>query len=92
MNPTTMKSNQPQTNFFFSAYPLQAFNLPAEEKRTYLHFYKPEDKGLKRLPDSKVLPVINACDDPQLKKSAEEKNFQTDHIEESESDWFASYE
>jgi hypothetical protein len=91
-NPTTMKNNQQQTNFFFSAYPLQTFNLPAEEKRAYLHIYKTEDKGLKRLPDAKILPVMIACNDPQLKKSTEEKNIEPEHIEERESDWFASYE
>jgi len=87
-----MKSNQRQAKFYFSAYPLKALNLPAEEQKAYLHVYKKQDKIIKRSVSSKVLPMIDAYKEPSSENSIEVKNIQPDHIEERENDWFASYE
>jgi hypothetical protein len=87
-----MKNNQQQTNFFFSDYPSQVLNFATEEKRPYLRVYKNEDIGAQRSITSKNLPAISAYNDPQLIPSTEEKNIELVHIEERESDWFASYE
>ena len=91
-NPNAMKSNQRQAKFYFSAYPLKALNLPAEEQKAYLHVYKNQDKIIKRSVSSKILPMIAAYKESLSEISTEAKNIQPDHIEERESDWFASYE
>lgn len=91
-NPRAMKSNQRRASFYFSAYPLKALNLPEEEQKAYFHIYKKQDKIIKRSVSSKVLPMINAYKMPATESSSAIKNSQPDHIEERESDWFASYE
>jgi hypothetical protein len=86
LNPATMKSNLPEPNFHFSAYPLKALNLPEDVSQTYLHIYSRINKSNRRNTQSKVMPMTDAYKKPG------KNNLQTDHIEERESDWFASYE
>ena len=87
-NPNAMKDNHPP-NFYFSAYPLKALNLP-EEKKAYLHIYKRENKNNRALVHSKILPMTLAAHEEAVKKSKEK--IQPDNIEERESEWFANYE
>jgi hypothetical protein len=91
-NPNAMKSNQRQAKFYFSAYPLKALNLPGDEQKAYFHVYKKQDKIIKRSVSSKVLPMIDAYKESLSEDSIEVKNAQPDHIEDRESEWFASYE
>ena len=87
-----MKNNQRKIRFYFSAYPLKALNLPEEEHKAYFHIYKKQDKIIKRSVSSKILPMIPAYKETALENSTVVKTEQPDHIEERESDWFASYE
>lgn len=91
-NPATMKNIHREPDFYFSAYPLKALNLPEDEKKTYLKIYSGTDKCKKRSVNSKILPMVNPYPDYKLTKSKEIKNKSTDQIEERETDWFASYE
>lgn len=87
-----MKSNLQQTNFFFSAYPLHTLSSTTEEIRPYLRIYRNEDKGAQLSITSKILPEADIYNDPTLTIITNEKNIETEHVEERENDWFASYE
>lgn len=87
-----MKSFQPEPNFYFSAYPLKALNLPEEEKKSYLRIYSKKEKIIKRPFSSKVLPMINPYPEHKTINNTGVKNKPIDQIEERETDWFASYE
>lgn len=86
---TTMKP-KPEPNFFFSAYPLKALNLPETEKKTYLHIYRNKDGQVKKAGTTKILPMVNPYKESIEKK--EVKKNQPDTIEHREADWFSSYE
>ncbi len=94
LNPVTMK-NVHQPNFYFSAYPLKALNLPEPEKKTYLRISRDTDGYINFSRNSKVFPMINPYMEkntkPLINNSAAKIN-QPDNIEERESEWFASYE
>lgn len=87
-----MKSNLPQSTFYFSAYPLKALNLSEVEKKSYLHIYTKSDKCIKKPINSKVLPMINPYQEHKIENAIVVKIKPSDHIEDRESDWFASYE
>ena len=92
-----MKNTIPQSTFYFSAYPLKALNLSEAEKKSYLHIYTKSDKSLKQSINpitigSKVLPLINPYPEHKMENAVEVKIKPSDHIEDRESDWFASYE
>lgn len=85
-----MKSNI-QPNFYFSAYPLKALNLPEEEQNNYLHIYSKSDGHIKNPGRSKVLPMIHPYKKSEIDQAAGKKN-QTDTIVERDTEWFANYE
>ena len=87
-----MKNVHREPDFYFSAYPLKALNLPEEEKKSYLNIYTNSDKKIKRPQHSKVLPMINPYPEHRMEAPVKMKNKPSDQIEERESDWFASYE
>ena len=87
-----MKNTIPQSTFYFSAYPLKALNLSEVEKKSYLHIYTKSDKSLKLSTNSKVLPMINPYPEHIIENKIEVKIKPSDHIEDRERDWFASYE
>lgn len=87
--PTAMKNFNRLPEFNFSAYPLKALNLPAEEKKSYLHIYKKQSKT-KPLFHARILPMTLSQHEQAVKEYKENK--QNDNMEERESDWFASYE
>ena len=83
--------NNPRPNFYFSAYPLKALNLP-EEKKPYLHIYKREIKSNRPAVHSKVLPMSLASYEKAVKEFNEAIQKQPDNIDQRETEWFASYE
>lgn len=91
LNPYTMKSNF-HPKFYFSAYPLKALNLPEEEEKSYLHIYHDSDGHINRAGSSKVLPMINPYKAATANIQAVAKTDPTDHVEERDTEWFASYE
>lgn len=86
-----MKNNH-QPTFYFSAYPLKALNLPEEEKKSYLHIYSKGNNSIKKSVHSKVLPMTNAQHEQAINEANAKTKIQPDNIEESGSEWFASYE
>jgi len=91
-----MKSNN-EPKFYFSAYPLKALNQPQEEKKSYLHIYHDKNGHINRAGRSKILPMINPYKQSENKligtgKNQAVKKNQPDHVEERDSEWFASYE
>ena len=93
-NPLTMKTPG-QPNFYFSAYPLKVIkDQPESEKKSYLHLYS-RSRDKKRYAEGlKILPMVNPYskkDEARLMGSLEKRD-QSDHVEERDSDWFASYE
>ena len=90
---TTMKTPG-QPNFYFSAYPLKVLNQQKPEKKTYLHIITKPSGKKKYAEGLKVLPMVNpysAKDEARLSQNLNKHN-QKDHVEERDSDWFASYE
>ena len=79
-----------EPNFYFSAYPLKALNLPETEKKSYLHIYRNKDGEVKAGGRVKILPMVNQYKEPIVKK--QEKTWPPDHIESRDSEWFANYE
>lgn len=92
INPNAMKGKIHQPNFYFSAYPLKALNLPEAEQQSYLQIYRSSDGYISRAGSSKVLPMINVYQKHFPKKAEAPKNTPPDNIEERESEWFANYE
>lgn len=93
-----MKSNN-EPKFYFSAYPLKVLNLPEEDKKSYLHIYHDKNGHINRSGRSKVLPMINpykqslaVTNNHENPKLQPVKKNQPDHVEERDSEWFASYE
>ena len=87
-----MKNTLALSTFYFSAYPLKALNLSEVEKKSYLHIYTKSDKSLKKSINSNVLPMINPYPVHKIENAVDVKIKPSDHIEDRESDWFASYE
>jgi hypothetical protein len=83
-----------QPNFYFSAYPLKVLNQQEPEKKSYLHIIS-KPHGKKKYSESlKVLPMVNpysAKDEARLSKNLNNYSHK-DHVEDRDSDWFASYE
>jgi hypothetical protein len=83
---------------FFSAYPLKALNLPEQEKKSYLHIITNatgKDKEKKKYAEKEnVFPMHNVYNEKGIPVVVNRPLSQTttDHIEEKDSDWFASYE
>ena len=83
---------------FFSAYPLKALNLPEEEKKSYLHIITntagKEKEKKKYAEKENVFPMRNVYDEKGIQVIINHPLSQTtpDHIEDKDSDWFASYE
>jgi hypothetical protein len=92
-NPITMKSFS-QPNFYFSAYPLKAIGKSEPETKSYLHIRTRRDGKVKYAEGLKVLPMVNPYSEKEEMKLTEKikKQIQPDHVEERDSEWFASYE
>jgi hypothetical protein len=92
-NPVSMKKiNLP--DFHFTAYPLKALKPSAADKKTILHVYTGE-KGIKKyVVNTKVHPMVNPYPEKMTTPAPEKKSTAPfrDHIEDSDTDWFASYE
>jgi len=91
--PSTMKTPG-QPNFYFSAYPLKVLNQQEPEKKTYLHIITKPSGKKKYSEGLKVLPMVNpysAKDEARLAQNVN-KHDHKDHVEDRDSDWFASYE
>ena len=91
--PSTMKTPG-QPNFYFSAYPLKVLNQQEPEKKTYLHIITKPSGKKKYSEGLKVLPMVNpysAKDEARLSENVN-KHDHKDHVEDRDSDWFASYE
>jgi hypothetical protein len=91
--PSTMKTPG-QPNFYFSAYPLKALKQQEPEKKTYLHIITKPNGKKKYSEGLKVLPMVNpysAKDEARLSKNLNNYRHK-DHVEDRDSDWFASYE
>ena len=91
--PSTMKTPG-QPNFYFSAYPLKVLKQEEPAKKTYLHIITKPTSKKKYAEGLKVLPMVNpysAKDEARLSKN-QHKHSHKDHVEDRDSDWFASYE
>ena len=91
--PSTMKTPG-QPNFYFSAYPLKVLNQQEPEKKSYLHIVTKPGTKKKYSEGLKVLPMVNpysAKDEARLSQQIKKYNHK-DNVEDSDSDWFASYE
>ena len=84
-----------QPNFYFSAYPLKVIkDQPESDKKSYLHIYTKTHGKKKYAEGLKILPMVNPYskkDETRLMRSLNNHK-KPDNIEESDSDWFASYE
>ena len=89
INPIVMKTRI-HPDFYFSAYPLKALNLPETEDKSSLHIYKNSDGYIRLTGSSKVFPMINPYKEKNTKPAY--NNDQPDSIEEKGTEWFASYE
>ena len=84
-----MKSKS-EPNFYFSAYPLKALNLPATEKKTYLHIYRNKDGEIKAGGRVKIVPMALPKKETAVVKPI--KKVDTDSVDHREADWFSNYE
>ncbi len=93
-NPSIMKSKS-EPNYYFSAYPLKALNIPETEKKSnYLHIVTRPGNRKKYAESANVLPMKNPYPE-KTPPNIPDKKFsqkQSDHIDHRDSDWFASYE
>lgn len=93
LKPSTMKSSS-LPNFYFSAYPLKVLNQHEPEKKSYLHIFTKPGSKKKYAESLKVLPMVNPYTQKDEAKLLQNviKQTRPDHLEERDSDWFASYE
>ena len=92
-NPYVMKSSA-QPKFYFSAYPLKAIKQTDEEKVSYLHIETNRNGKVKYTGSLKVMPMVNPYSEKEEAQLSERIKNQSDpnKIEETDRDWFASYE
>ena len=84
-----MKSKR-EPNFYFSAYPLKALNLPATEKKTYLHIYRNKDGEVKAGGTTKILPMV--LPKKEVITPKQQKKWPPDTIDQKDAEWYNNYE